>query len=249
MPFHEDLSVAVARQEASERELRAAAATCAISSVRATCCGCAGLLLKFQNDEVFSEYFANRIWAVLRWFSCSSSSAASAPSTSCSGWAVWCPTAAVAQAPGPGRRGGGMGVRVAAQLYVFLIWLEERAAQKKPLRAGHPREGPRGVLAYLKYSRAMLPGSSSSQHRTAHGDDGAPRAPGRAAARRGIDSGSLSLQEARSLIERVKAAPRASAARTCTRGSQLVVADRLVHHARGQCVLRALAAVAASTIR
>jgi hypothetical protein len=46
---------------------------------------------------------------------------------------------------------------VAAQLYVFLIWLEERAAQKNRSERGLHVKIPAGVLAYLKYSRATLP--------------------------------------------------------------------------------------------
>ncbi len=46
---------------------------------------------------------------------------------------------------------------VTAQLYVFLIWLEERAAQKNRSERGIHVKVPAGVLAYLKYSRATLP--------------------------------------------------------------------------------------------
>src|SRR5258706_9903674 len=76
-----------------------------------------------------------------------------------------------------------------------------KSGAEKPLRAGHPREGSRGRsrLPQIQPRHASL-GPHLRKHRSAPGDDGAPRAPGRAAARRGIDSGSLSLQEARSLI-------------------------------------------------
>jgi hypothetical protein len=46
---------------------------------------------------------------------------------------------------------------VVAQLYVFLIWLEERAAQKSRSARGIRVAVPAGVLAYLKYSRALPP--------------------------------------------------------------------------------------------
>jgi len=46
---------------------------------------------------------------------------------------------------------------VMAQVYVFLIWLEERAAQRDRSERGKRVEIPAGVLAYLKYSRALPP--------------------------------------------------------------------------------------------
>jgi len=45
---------------------------------------------------------------------------------------------------------------VVAQVYVFLIWLEERAAQRTARSGGAPSRSPQG-LAYLKYSRALPP--------------------------------------------------------------------------------------------
>jgi len=100
---------------------------------------------------------------------------------------------------------------------------------------------PAGVLAYLKYSRATLPWVLIFASIVLPLAMMVRRAPlARAAARRGIDSRSLSLQEARSLIAPVNSSP--SAARPVRAARQLVVADRLVHHARGQRVLRALAA-------
>jgi hypothetical protein len=46
---------------------------------------------------------------------------------------------------------------VVAQLSVFLIWLEERAAEKSRSARGIRVALPAGVLAYLKYSRALPP--------------------------------------------------------------------------------------------
>src|SRR6266568_4462383 len=44
---------------------------------------------------------------------------------------------------------------VVAQIYVFLIWLEGRAAQKDRSARGIRVAVPPGVLAHLKYSRAL----------------------------------------------------------------------------------------------
>jgi hypothetical protein len=46
---------------------------------------------------------------------------------------------------------------VAAQIYVFLLRLEESAAQKNRSEHGIHVKVPSGVLAYLKYSRALPP--------------------------------------------------------------------------------------------
>jgi hypothetical protein len=46
---------------------------------------------------------------------------------------------------------------VAGQIYVFAIWLEGRAAQIDRAERGIRVEMPAGVLAYLKYSRALVP--------------------------------------------------------------------------------------------
>ena len=44
-----------------------------------------------------------------------------------------------------------------AQTYVFLLWLEARAAQKHREEEGIRLRVPGGILAYLKYSRALPP--------------------------------------------------------------------------------------------
>jgi hypothetical protein len=114
--------------------------------------------LKFQNDEVFSDYVVSRIWAVL-------------PvvlvfvlvSTICSidimfrtvrltlDPPVWLRFFALLLGAAVWLCG------VVAQVYVFLIWLEERAAQRDRSERGKRVEVPPGVLAYLKYSRALPP--------------------------------------------------------------------------------------------
>ncbi len=117
------------------------------------------LLLKVQRDEVFREYFAARFWAVLAMLLLFV-----LISTVC---AIDIMFNSVRLIPPPvpvWYRGfalllgaavwvGGM----VAQIYVFLIWLEERAAQKSRSARGIRVALPAGVLAYLKYSRALPP--------------------------------------------------------------------------------------------
>jgi hypothetical protein len=116
-------------------------------------------LLKFQRDEILREYLAARVWAVLAmlllFFLISTVCAIDIMFNSVRliplpvpvwyrgfalllGAVVWV---------------GG----VVAQLYVFLIWLEERAAEKSRSARGIRVALPAGVLAYLKYSRALPP--------------------------------------------------------------------------------------------
>ncbi len=115
------------------------------------------LLLKVQRDEVFREYFAARLWAVLAMLLLFV-----LISTVC---AIDIMFNSVRLIPHPvpvWYRGfalllgavawvGGM----VAQIYVFLIWLEGRAAQKDRSARGIRVAVPSGVLAYLKYSRAL----------------------------------------------------------------------------------------------
>src|SRR6266571_7320422 len=117
------------------------------------------LLLKVQRDEVFREYFAARLWAVLAMLLLFV-----LISTVC---AIDIMFNSVRLIPHPvpvWYRGfalllgavawvGGM----VAQIYVFLIWLEGRAAQKDRSARGIRVAVPSGVLAYLKYSRALPP--------------------------------------------------------------------------------------------
>ena len=114
--------------------------------------------LKFQRDDVFRDYVLSRIWAVL-------------PvvlvfilvSTICSIDIMFRTVRLVSDPP--------LWLRffalllgaaawlcgVVAQVYVFLIWLEERAAQKDRAEWGKRVRVPAGILAYLKYSRALPP--------------------------------------------------------------------------------------------
>jgi hypothetical protein len=144
----------------SERELRAAAGDM-VSQLhpRSVIRDARDLAMKVQRDEVFREYFVTRIWVVipvLFVFVLVSTVCAISIMFNASRWI---------SAPLPvWYRGfelllgavvwlGG----VVAQLYVFLIWLEERAAQRSRSERGIQVAVPAGVLAYLKYSRAMPP--------------------------------------------------------------------------------------------
>jgi len=144
----------------SERELRAAAGDM-LSQLhpRSVVRDARDLARKVQHDEVFREYFVSRIWIVipvLFVFVLVSTVCAIGIMFNAARWmpppvpvlfrgftlflgaAVWL---------------GG----VLAQVYVFLIWLEERAAQKSRSERGIQVAVPAGVLAYLKYSRAAPP--------------------------------------------------------------------------------------------
>jgi len=114
--------------------------------------------LKFQNDDVFRDYIVSRIWTVLPvvlvFF---------LVSTICS-IDVMFRTARLAYDPPLWLRffalllGAAVWLcGVVGQLYVFLIWLEERAAQKDRSERGKRVQVPAGFLAYLKYSRALPP--------------------------------------------------------------------------------------------
>jgi len=114
--------------------------------------------LKFQNDDVFRDYIVSRIWTVipvvLVFF---------LVSTICS-IDVMFRTARLAYDPPLWLRffalllGAAVWLcGVVGQLYVFLIWLEERAAQRARSEQGKRVRVPAGFLAYLKYSRALPP--------------------------------------------------------------------------------------------
>ena len=114
--------------------------------------------LKFQNDEVFRDYVVSHIWAVLPvvlvFF---------LVSTICS-IDVMFRTVRLVSDPPPWLRffalllGAAVWLcGVVGQLYVFLIWLEERAAQRDRSERGKRIRVPAGFLAYLKYSRALPP--------------------------------------------------------------------------------------------
>src|SRR5216683_3211060 len=143
----------------NERELRAAAGDMLDQlRPRRVLRDARDFALKFQNDDIFHDYLVSRVWAVLPvvlvFF---------LVSTICSidimfrtvrlifdpplwlrffalllGSAVWL-------------------CGVVGQLYVFLIWLEERAAQRDRSERGKRVAVPAGFLNYLKYSRAVPP--------------------------------------------------------------------------------------------
>jgi hypothetical protein len=115
------------------------------------------LMVKLQRDDTFRDYVATRMGRVI-------------PvvfvfvlvSTVCAvGVMLW--TARLIPAPAP------FWLRVAsffagvvtwavgagAQTYVFLVWLEERAAHRSRAERGIKVAVPTGFLAYLKYSRAL----------------------------------------------------------------------------------------------
>ncbi len=114
--------------------------------------------LKFQNDGVFRDYVLSRIWAVLPvvlvFF---------LVSTICSIDIMFRTVRLVSDPPLWLRffallLGAAVWVcGVVGQLYVFLIWLEERAAQRDRSERGKRIRVPAGFLAYLKYSRALPP--------------------------------------------------------------------------------------------
>lgn len=116
------------------------------------------LILKLQRDEVFRDYVVARIWTVI-------------PvvlmfvlvSTVCSIDTMF-RVARLVSNPPVLLKGFALLVGAAvwvcgvlAQIYVFLLWLEARAAQKNRSEQGIRSAVPSGVLAYLKYSRALPP--------------------------------------------------------------------------------------------
>jgi hypothetical protein len=116
------------------------------------------LVLKLPRDDVFREYVGDRIWivvgAVLAFFFVS---------TVCSIDLMFRVAHLVSDSPlwlkgfalivGAVVWAGGL----LAQTYVFLIWLEGRAAQRHREEQGIEIKVPHGFLAYLKYSRALPP--------------------------------------------------------------------------------------------
>jgi len=114
--------------------------------------------LKFQNDDVFRDYLVSRAWVVLPvvlvFF---------LVSTVCS-IDIMFRAARLSYDPPLWLRffalllGAAVWLcGVVGQLYVFLIWLEERAAQKDRSERGKRFRIPAGFLNYLKYSRALPP--------------------------------------------------------------------------------------------
>ncbi len=143
----------------NERELRAAAGDMLDQlRPRRALRDARDFALKFQRDEVFRDYVLSRIWAVL-------------PvvlvfilvSTICSIDIMFRTVRLVSDPPVWLRFFALLLGAVAwlcgvvAQVYVFLIWLEERAAQRERSERGKRVKVPAGILAYLKYSRALPP--------------------------------------------------------------------------------------------
>jgi hypothetical protein len=144
----------------AERELRAAAGDM-LSQLRPrnVLRDARDLLLKVQRDEVFREYLARNLWAVLAMLLlfvfistvCAIDIMFNSVRLIAPPVPVW--YRGFALLLGAAAWVGG----VVAQIYVFVIWLEERAAQKNRSARGIRVALPAGVLAYLKYSRALPP--------------------------------------------------------------------------------------------
>lgn len=109
------------------------------------------LALKFGRDDVLQAYIAPRVWAVLAVVL-----VFVLVGTVCSIDVMFKAGRFVpgilALIVGAAFWVGG----VSGQVYVFAIWLEERAAQRNRDERGIDLEMPGGVLAYLKYGRALV---------------------------------------------------------------------------------------------
>lgn len=144
----------------SERELRAAAGDMlgqlrphnALRDAR-------DLAVKFQRDDVFREYVVARMWVVLPVvfiFVLVSTVCAVGIMFSAVRWVsppVPLLFRGLALVLGAAVWLGG----VLAQVYLFLLWLEERAAERSRSARGIEVALPTGLLAYLKYSRTLPP--------------------------------------------------------------------------------------------
>jgi hypothetical protein len=110
------------------------------------------LALKFVRDDVLQAYVAPRIWAVLPVFL-----VFVLVSTVC---AIDIVIKAGRFVPGILAMIAGAVVfagGLVGQIYVFAIWLEGRAAQRDRDERDVHLQVPLGFLAYLKYSRALVP--------------------------------------------------------------------------------------------
>ncbi|HUL93433.1 MAG TPA: hypothetical protein VLV56_13900 [Burkholderiales bacterium] len=110
------------------------------------------LALKFMRDDVLQGYIGPRIWAVLGVVL-----VFVLVGTVC---AVDVMFKAGRYLPGILALLAGAVVwagSVAGEIYVFAIWLEGRAARRDREERGIRVEMPAGFLAYLKYSRALVP--------------------------------------------------------------------------------------------
>jgi len=147
------------RLNVDERELRAAAGDMLDQlRPRRALRDALDFALKFQNDDVFRDYLVSRAWVVLPvvlvFF---------LVSTVCS-IDIMFRAARLSYDPPLWLRffalllGAAVWLcGVVGQLYVFLIWLEERAAHKDRSERGKRVRIPAGFLNYLKYSRALPP--------------------------------------------------------------------------------------------
>ena len=117
------------------------------------------LAVKFQKDDVFRSYIAYRIWAVvpvILVFILVSTVCAIGIMFGAAGWVsppvpLW--FRGLALVLGAAVWIGG----ILAQVYLFLLWLEGRAARLNRSSRGMEVVIPGGFLAYLKYSRALAP--------------------------------------------------------------------------------------------
>ncbi|HET7764261.1 MAG TPA: hypothetical protein VFK92_04155 [Burkholderiales bacterium] len=110
------------------------------------------LALKFARDEVLHSYIGPRIWAVIGVvlvFVLVSSVCAIDVMIKTGRFVP----GIVALLLGAAAWAGG----VVGQIYVFAIWLEGRAVQRDRGERGIDMRMPAGFLAYLKYSRALVP--------------------------------------------------------------------------------------------
>jgi len=110
------------------------------------------LSLKFVRDDVLQAYIAPRVWGVLAvvlvFFVVSAVCAIDVMFKA----GRFMP-GIFALVVGAACWAGGL----IGQVYVFAIWLEGRAAQRDREERGMQVEMPKGFLAYLKYSRALVP--------------------------------------------------------------------------------------------
>lgn len=110
------------------------------------------LALKFARDEVLHAYVGPRIWAVIAVilvFVLVSSVCAIDVMIKTGRFLP----GIVALVLGAAAWAGG----VVGQIYVFAIWLEGRAVLRDRDERGIDMQMPAGFLAYLKYSRALVP--------------------------------------------------------------------------------------------
>jgi hypothetical protein len=144
----------------SERELRAAAGDMMGQlRPRSILRDARDLAVKFQRDDVCRSYIASRLWAVLPVvvvFILVSTVCAVVIMFGAARWVappvpLW--LRGLALVLGAAVWVGG----ILAQVYLFLLWMEGRAARLNRSSRGMEVVLPGGFLAYLKYSRALAP--------------------------------------------------------------------------------------------